>query len=166
MFEKYIRNIVKEEIDYIRLEKTLKPLEQKTYWEDHFKCKLKHIEKLFKETDEENNILKDQIIELNNQIKKLHIENNELSEKAKTSYNESIIITLENHNQQEIEMLKGEKEVLQVALKLSEDHIKLLEECENEKLTKISDIVNSDNEQSFYGLMYKINNIKDILKER
>lgn len=98
MFKKYIRNIVKEEINDIKLENTWKQSISKTYWEEHFKAQLKHTELLVKGRDKEISRLKEV-------IENLEEENAELKHQVLSNDYYDIV--------QENKKLKKENEILE-----------------------------------------------------
>lgn len=104
MFKEYIINIVKEQIDHIRLENTLKQPLPKTYWEEYFKAQLKHTETLVKGRDKE-------IYKLKETIEKLE---------GKSILKDNIILELKKEN----EILKQDSEEVKIR------YNKILEEIE------------------------------------
>lgn len=155
MFKKYIRNIVKEEINDIKLENTLKQLRSEHYWRDKAESEIKHREFLVNHKnqiiiglDEENEDLKQENEKLEESIKKLggtvSLKDNLLNEKNKEidklkdlyeQERNKNYKTLESEElKQEIEKLKQENEKLKIYLKKSNDCVKSLEQ-ENEELS-------------------------------
>lgn len=154
MFKKYIRNIVKEEINYIRLG-------SKTYWEDNFKCKLKHTESLFKEIDKENSILKEQIAELKQENAKLK-KQNEISQPPYNFILNDTISGLEGS------VRNKERIIAEIGLMLNEQKTK--NEKLEDKLSKISSLVSKyniveSNQLTLFTLKPLMNDIENILKE-
>lgn len=165
MFKEYIRNIVKEEINDIKLENTLKQLGSKTYWEDRFKTQLKHTEASVKGRDKEIFRLKEiienlegKLISKGNLLSEQKEENKHLKITLKLSKNKILELkdlyeqeknknykTLESVElKQENEKLNGDKEVLKVALEESKNYVAYLEKETkklNEKLDGIKCVI-------------------------
>ena len=184
MFKKYIRNIVKEEINDIKLENTLKQLKSEHYWRDKAEREIKnrqvlvnHKNQIIIVLEEENEELKQEIVQLKEKTKwfqndknvllKQISEQNEEIEELKDLYQQE---KNKNYKTLESEELKQEIEKLQI--KVDEYYNKFLSEgIKKEKFQELIRKVKKEvdlqgfYQDDFYSPEQTFYRIKNMLKE-
>lgn len=177
MLKRYIKNIVKNEIEDVKLENTLKQLGSKTYWEDHYKSQVKHTELLVKGRDKEIFRLKESIENLEG---KLILKVNLLSE-IKETYRK---LKYENEKLKKelLDSKNGLNGANNIIKNMKQENIKLKEENAKskpsslgniyekqileDKLSRIYKTIEENYYQDGYYELLRIKNIiADILKE-
>lgn len=140
MLKRYIKNIVKEQIDDIRLENTFKQSGSKTYWEGYFKTQLNYTESIIKGRDKE-------IYRLREKLKWLEHDNIILKDLYEQEKDKNYKTLESEELKQENEKLK--KEISELELlneKLNKENKELLLTPAN-TITEELDILKSENEK-------------------